>query len=58
MRVRRTHSTTGERFAKMSDETLRLVLRRKYRLAADTAADQIGAQRELQARRRKSKEAA
>lgn len=45
------HSATGEPFADMSDETLRLVLRRRYRYAADTVADCQAAQAELRRRR-------
>lgn len=48
--IRRTHSLTKERFSAMSDERLRKVIRRTYKLAADTSADQRGAQKELQRR--------
>lgn len=46
-----THSKTGEKFAEMSDETLLKIVRRVYKFAADTSADQRFAQTELRARR-------
>lgn len=51
MRVPARHTCTGERFRTMSDETLRKVLRRMHRFAADTVADQTAAQQELRRRR-------
>ena len=51
MSERTKHSKTGEKFRDMSTETLRLVHRRKYKIAADTTSDQLGAQKELRRRR-------
>lgn len=50
--MRATHHTTGERFRDMDSATLRKVVRRTYRFAADNNADQRSAQAEL--RRRKT----
>ena len=46
------HHTTGERFRDMTDDTLRKVMRRTYRMAADNNQDARAAQNEL--RRRKT----
>lgn len=41
------HSTTGERFRLMEDAKLRKVMRRLYRMAADSPTDQRAAQAEM-----------
>ena len=52
MKIKTSHSATGVRFRDMDDETLRKVLRRTYRFAADTTPDRQAAQTEV--RRRKA----
>jgi hypothetical protein len=51
MKLRARHSTTGVRFREMDDETLRKVLRRTYRMAADSLDDRHSAKAELQRRK-------
>lgn len=50
--IRKTHHHTGERFSQMDTDTLRRVMRRTYKFAADSNADQRGAQAELKTRKR------
>lgn len=55
MRLSARHSCTGERWRDMDVETLRKVMRRTHRFAADSAADQRAAQAELQRRKAAAK---